>query len=156
MGFYLGNVFSGNLREWGHVLNILGEFRTQTNSTLNFLFCFGVQPINNVVVVSSEKQRDSPIHIPTLIQMGLHLYSPPSFYAIYINTSAVESLIKQLTQDYLKYSIDDTEPTGNKLCTSISLQDYYYISFSVISFLRDAGKPLTLHASVLKTELNIK
>ena len=31
--------------------------------TLNFLFCIGVQLINNVVVVSGEQQRDSAIHI---------------------------------------------------------------------------------------------
>ena len=30
---------------------------------LNFLFCFGVQLINNVVIVSGEQQRDSAIHI---------------------------------------------------------------------------------------------
>ena len=30
---------------------------------LNFLFCIGVQPVNNVVVVSGEQQRDSAIHI---------------------------------------------------------------------------------------------
>ena len=30
---------------------------------LNFLFCIGVQPINNTVVVSGEQQRDSAIHI---------------------------------------------------------------------------------------------
>ena len=29
----------------------------------NFLFCIGVKPINNVVIVSGEQQRDSAIHI---------------------------------------------------------------------------------------------
>ena len=29
----------------------------------NFLFCIGVWPINNVVIVSDELQRDSAIHI---------------------------------------------------------------------------------------------
>ena len=29
---------------------------------LNFLFCIGVQPVNNVVMVSGEQRRDSAIH----------------------------------------------------------------------------------------------
>ena len=29
----------------------------------NFLFCIGVYPINNVVIVSDEQKRDSAIHI---------------------------------------------------------------------------------------------
>ena len=28
----------------------------------NFLFCIGVYPINNAVIVSDEQQRDSTIH----------------------------------------------------------------------------------------------
>lgn len=35
MVFHLVNVFSDRLYEEGHVLNILGEFRTQTNSLVN-------------------------------------------------------------------------------------------------------------------------
>ena len=31
--------------------------------TVNFSFCIGVEPINNVVEVSPEKQRDSAVHI---------------------------------------------------------------------------------------------
>ena len=33
------------------------------SQTPSFLFCFEVQPINNVVVVSGEQRRDSAIHI---------------------------------------------------------------------------------------------
>ena len=33
----------------------------------NFSFCIGIQPINNVVIVSGEKQRDSAIHIHAFI-----------------------------------------------------------------------------------------
>ena len=31
--------------------------------SLRFLFCIGVYPVNNVVIVSDEQQRDSAIHI---------------------------------------------------------------------------------------------
>ena len=34
-----------------------------SNNFLNFLFCIGVQLINNAVIVSGEQQRDSAIHI---------------------------------------------------------------------------------------------
>ena len=30
---------------------------------LTFLFCIGLEPINNVVIVSGEQQRDSASHI---------------------------------------------------------------------------------------------
>ena len=30
---------------------------------LNFLFCIGVQPVNNVVMVSGEQQRDSAVDL---------------------------------------------------------------------------------------------
>ena len=42
---------------------------------LNLLFCIGVYPINNVVVVSGEQQRDSAIHIHVSI-----LPSHPGFH----------------------------------------------------------------------------
>ena len=35
--------------------------------TLNFLFCMGVYPINNVVVVSDKEQQESVIHIPVFL-----------------------------------------------------------------------------------------
>ena len=31
-------------------------------SSFNFLFCIGVLPVNNVVIVSSEQQTDSAMH----------------------------------------------------------------------------------------------
>ena len=36
----------------------------------NFLFCIGVWPISNVVIVSDELQRDSAIHIHVSILPG--------------------------------------------------------------------------------------
>ena len=42
---------------------------------LNFLFCIGVWPINNVVIVSDEPQRDSAIHIHVSILPGSPLPS---------------------------------------------------------------------------------
>ena len=41
--------------------------------TLNFLFCFGVWPIKNVVVVSGEHQRDSAICIQCVHSYQTHL-----------------------------------------------------------------------------------
>ena len=32
--------------------------------TLKFVFCIGVQPVNNAVIVSSEQRRDSASHTP--------------------------------------------------------------------------------------------
>ena len=43
----------------------------------NFLFCIGVQPINNVAVISGEHQRDSAIHIH--ISILCKLPSHPGF-----------------------------------------------------------------------------
>ena len=42
---------------------------------LNFLFCVGVWPVNNVVMVSDEPQRDSAIHIHVSILPGSPLPS---------------------------------------------------------------------------------
>ena len=41
---------------------------------LNISFCIGVEPINNVVIVSSEQWRDSAIHI----YVSILLQTPPS------------------------------------------------------------------------------
>ena len=40
---------------------------------VNFLFCFGVQPVNNIVIVSGEQKRDSVMHmhVSTLPQTPL-------------------------------------------------------------------------------------
>ena len=49
------------------ILGMLGEGRLFENFIfcflLNFLFCIGVQPINNAVTVSGEQRRDSATHI---------------------------------------------------------------------------------------------
>ena len=44
------------------------------NYFLNFLFCIGIKPIKNAVIVSSEYQRDSAIHI----YISILPQSPPS------------------------------------------------------------------------------
>ena len=42
----------------------------------NLLFCIGVEPINNVMIVSGEQQRDSAIHICTCIHNSVYLIFP--------------------------------------------------------------------------------
>ena len=46
----------------GKVANFFFTISTFVFQTLNFLFCTGVQLVNNVVVVSGEQQRNSVIH----------------------------------------------------------------------------------------------
>ena len=40
----------------------------------NFLFCTGALPVNNVVIFSSEPQRDSSMHIPVCILSKISSY----------------------------------------------------------------------------------
>jgi len=44
-----------------------GDFLEPESFLKTFLFCIGVQTINNVVIVSGKQQRDSAIHIQALI-----------------------------------------------------------------------------------------
>ena len=44
-----------------------GDFLEPESFIKTFLFCIGVQPINNVVILSGEQQRDSAIHIHALV-----------------------------------------------------------------------------------------
>ena len=47
----------------GSQRSLLQSINQKTSFLKNFLFCIGVQPINNVMIVSGVQQRDSAIHI---------------------------------------------------------------------------------------------
>ena len=57
----------GGCDTWIHWPTVLIFSRVECacspNISLNFLCCIGVQPINNVVIVSGEERRDSAVHI---------------------------------------------------------------------------------------------
>ena len=48
-----------------HSLDRIYFLDTKVNnfSLFNFLFCIGVEPVNNTVIVSGEQGRDSAVHI---------------------------------------------------------------------------------------------
>ena len=59
----------------------------------SFLFCIGILPLNNVVIVSGEQQRDSAVHI--------HLSRQSVFRLIFLNHLCLNSFLIRLDLNLL-------------------------------------------------------
>ena len=102
----------------------------------NFLFCIGVQPVNNIMIVSGGQQRDSAIHthVSVLPQNPL----PSRLPQLFLNRLWSHLLWRQVTKNYLCKPLFSSE---THLCrhTVIRLQACNILSPSPLPEVQSPG-----------------